>query len=44
MKTIKNSLNIFDDINFGIGIDSKSAITQKVKKDFYFNYMRKKPG
>lgn len=34
MKTIKNSLNIFDDINFGIGIDSKSAITQKVKKDF----------
>ena len=34
MKTIKNSLNIFDDINFGIGIDSKSAIIQKVKKDF----------
>ena len=34
MKTIKNSLNIFDDISFGTGIDSKSAITQKVKKDF----------
>ena len=34
MKTIKNTLNIFDDINFGIGIDSKSLITQKVKKDF----------
>lgn len=34
MKTIKNSLNIFEDINLGIGIDSKSAITQNVKKDF----------
>lgn len=33
-KTITNSLNIFDDIVFGRGIDSKSSITQKVKKDF----------
>lgn len=33
-KTITNSLNIFDDIAFGKGIDSKSSITQKVKKDF----------
>lgn len=33
-KTINNSLSIFDDIEFGKGVDSKSAITQKVKKDF----------
>lgn len=33
-KTIKNSLDIFEGIEFGKGIDSKSAITQKVKKDF----------
>lgn len=33
-KTIKNSLSIFNDIVFGKGIDSKSSITQKVKKDF----------
>lgn len=33
-KTITNSLPIFDGIEFGKGIDSKSAITQKVKKDF----------
>lgn len=33
-KTITNSLNVFNGIEFGKGIDSKSAITQKVKKDF----------
>lgn len=33
-KTISNSLFIFDDIIFGKGIDSKSLIIQKVKKDF----------
>ncbi|WP_346889194.1 transposase [Clostridium sp. UBA1056] len=33
-KTITNSLYIFNDIEFGKGIDSKSSITQKVKKDF----------
>ncbi|WP_300902212.1 transposase [uncultured Clostridium sp.] len=33
-KTITNSLKIFDGINFGRGIDTKSNITQKVKKDF----------
>lgn len=33
-KTITNSLYVFDSIEFGKGIDSKSAITQKVKKDF----------
>ena len=31
---IQNTLYIFNDIEFGKGIDSKSAITQKVKKDF----------
>ena len=33
-RTITNSLSIFTGIDFGKGIDSKSAITQKVKKDF----------
>ena len=33
-KTITNSLAVFDGIDFGKGIDSKSSITQKVKKDF----------
>lgn len=33
-KTIKNSCSCFDGLEFGKGIDSKSAITQKVKKDF----------
>ena len=33
-KTISNSLYIFNDIAFGKGIDSKSSITQKVKKAF----------
>ena len=33
-KTITNSLDVFDGIDFGKGIDSKSSITQKVKKDF----------
>lgn len=33
-KTITNSLFIFDNIAFGRGIDSKSSIIQKVKKDF----------
>lgn len=33
-RTINNSASFFDGINFGIGIDSKSMITQKVKKDF----------
>ena len=33
-KTITNSLAIFNGIDFGKGIDSKSSITQKVKKDF----------
>lgn len=32
--TIKNSLQVFEGINFGKGVDSKSSITQKVKKDF----------
>ena len=34
LKTITNSLAIFNGIDFGKGIDSKSSITQKVKKDF----------
>lgn len=33
-KTITNSLYIFNDIDFGKGIDSKSLITPKVKNDF----------
>lgn len=33
-KKLTNTLYIFNDIEFGKGIDSKSAITQKVKKDF----------
>lgn len=33
-KTITNSLSIFNDIEFGKGIDSKSSITQRIKKDF----------
>lgn len=33
-KTITNTNPIFNDIEFGKGIDSKSSITQKVKKDF----------
>lgn len=33
-KSLTNSLKIFDGINFGRGIDTKSNITQKVKKDF----------
>lgn len=33
-KTLTNSNPIFKDIEFGKGIDSKSAITQRVKKDF----------
>ena len=33
-RTIKNSCECFNGIEFGKGIDSKSAITQKVKKDF----------
>ncbi|MDC2909412.1 transposase [Clostridioides difficile] len=33
-KSLKNSNKIFNEINFGKGIDSKSHITQKVKKDF----------
>lgn len=33
-KKLTNSLYIFDDIKFGTGIDSKSMIVQKVKKDF----------
>lgn len=33
-KNITNSAPFFKDIEFGKGIDSKSAITQKVKKDF----------
>ena len=35
IETIKNSFYIFDDINFGTGIDSKTLITRKVKKDFF---------
>ncbi len=34
MKGLTNSASFFNDINFGKGIDSKSSITQKVKKDF----------
>lgn len=34
MKGLTNSAPFFNDINFGKGIDSKSSITQKVKKDF----------
>ena len=33
-KSLTNSNPIFDGINFGKGIDSKSSIIQKVKKDF----------
>lgn len=33
-KALKNSNPIFQDIAFGKGIDTKSAIVQKVKKDF----------
>ncbi|WP_297425579.1 hypothetical protein [Clostridium sp.] len=33
-RTITNSANFFDGINFGTGIDTKSLITQKIKKDF----------
>lgn len=33
-KNLKNSDPIFDEIEFGKGIDSKSMITQKVKNDF----------
>ncbi|HGM3197827.1 TPA: RNA-guided endonuclease TnpB family protein [Clostridioides difficile] len=33
-KSLTNSNEIFDEINFGKGIDTKSSITQKVKKDF----------
>ena len=31
---VSNSSPIFDNINFGTGIDTKSSVTQKVKKDF----------
>lgn len=34
LKELTNSNPIFDDIDFGIGLDTKSAITQKVKADF----------
>lgn len=34
LKGITNSSMFFEGINFGKGIDSKSSITQKVKKDF----------
>lgn len=33
-RTVINSASFFDGINFGAGIDTKSMITQKVKKDF----------
>ena len=33
-RSLTNSNPIFDGINFGKGTDSKSAITQRVKKDF----------
>ncbi|CCL67120.1 RNA-guided endonuclease TnpB family protein [Clostridioides difficile] len=33
-KSLTNSNEIFNGINFGKGIDTKSSITQKVKKDF----------
>ena len=33
-KSLTNSNPIFDNISFGTGIDTKSAITQRVKKDF----------
>ena len=33
-KLLTNSNSIFDNISFGTGIDTKSAITQRVKKDF----------
>ena len=33
-KSLTNSNPIFDNIGFGTGIDTKSAITQRVKKDF----------
>ncbi|EKQ54350.1 hypothetical protein [Clostridium sp. Maddingley MBC34-26] len=33
-RRITNSSSIFQGINFGIGIDSKSNIIQRVKKDF----------
>ena len=33
-KGVKNSAEFFSGIEFGVGIDSKSLITRKVKKDF----------
>lgn len=33
-KSLTNSNEIFKEINFGKGIDTKSSITQRVKKDF----------
>lgn len=33
-KSLTNSSSIFNGINFGKGIDTKSSITQKVKQDF----------
>ena len=33
-KSLTNSNPLFNEINFGKGIDTKSAITQRVKKDF----------
>lgn len=33
-KSLKNSNPIFSEINYGKGIDTLSAVTQKVKKDF----------
>lgn len=33
-KSVTNSLFIYDNMNFGKGIDSKSAIINRVKKDF----------
>lgn len=34
VKLLKNSNPIFDDIKFGTGIDTKSTVTNRVKKDF----------
>lgn len=34
LKSLTNTNSIFDNISFGTGIDTKSSVTQKVKKDF----------
>lgn len=39
-KNLTNSLYIFDNITFGVGIDSKSLIVQRVKKGFFYSFKK----